>query len=105
MRWSLGRGSRGGGEIVLVRVAERFGPALDLELAVDVAQVKLHRLLAQPERRCDLLVRVAVAELDEHRHFLFGQACRTRAPRDADMGGDGAVDYALVDDLADRRRQ
>jgi alpha-1,2-mannosyltransferase len=45
------------GEPVLVRVPRRLGAVLDAELAVDVRQVELHRLLGDPELLADRGVR------------------------------------------------
>src|SRR5919206_1768170 len=50
------------GEPVLVRVAGRLGAVLDAELAVDVRQVELHRLLGDPELLADRGVREAAGE-------------------------------------------
>src|SRR6478672_1185619 len=46
-------------EAALVRESGRLGPATDLKLAIDVRQVVLDRLLAEPEVRGDLFVRAA----------------------------------------------
>src|SRR6476469_9795020 len=50
-------------EAVLVRESGRLRPATDLKLAIDVRQVVLDRLLAEPEVRGDLFVRAARRDL------------------------------------------
>src|SRR5918994_2466045 len=58
MAWPLGRFDREGRDAAgAVGVPRGLGPARDPELAVDVAEVELDRLLADPELAPDLPVR------------------------------------------------
>src|ERR1700675_1049066 len=61
-------------EAVVVRESGRLGAASDVELAVDVRQVVLDRLLAEPEVGGDLLVRTARGDLLQDLAFAAGQA-------------------------------
>src|ERR671923_475867 len=56
-----------------VGVLDRLGPTRDAELAVDVREVELHRLLGDPELLRDLPVREAVAECREDRELTLTQ--------------------------------
>src|ERR671934_271434 len=90
---SARRASSGDGELfdepVLVRVPRRLGPVLDAELAVDVRQVELHRLLGDPELLADLLVREAPGELRQQRRLALAQAeVLARAPRRLELAVD-----------------
>ena len=65
---------RGVDEPVLERVARRLGPVRHAELAVDVRQVELHRLLGDPELLADRVVRKAPRQRLQDRRLALGQA-------------------------------
>src|SRR5438874_1697602 len=62
------------GEAVLVGEPGRLGPAADAELSIDVRQVVLDRLLAEPELARDLLVRASGCDLFENLALTRRQA-------------------------------
>ncbi len=68
-------------EAVVVRPAHRAGAVVHVELAVDVRQVELHRLLGDPQLLADLLVREAARERSDERDLPFGQPHRLRGRR------------------------
>jgi hypothetical protein len=61
-------------EPVLERVARGLRPVRDAELAVDVRQVELHRLLRDPELLADRVVREAAGEGPQDRRLALGEA-------------------------------
>ena len=65
----------------LVGLAHRVGAVLGAELAVDVRQVELHRLLRDPQLLRDLVVRLPARELGEDRDLAVGEAGRLGAAR------------------------
>src|SRR5204863_7097880 len=62
------------GQAVLGGEPGRLGPAADAELSIDVRQVVLDRLLAEPELAGDLLVRAAGGDLFENLALSRSQA-------------------------------
>src|SRR4030088_339086 len=61
----------------LHRIESSLGPALQLELAKDVAHMSLHRLLADPELASDLLVRLAFRDETKHSGLALGEGLWT----------------------------
>src|ERR687897_2487581 len=74
MAWPLGRFDREGRDAAgAVGVPRGLGAARDSELAVDVAEVELDRLLADPELAADLPVREAARHGLEHGSLALAQ--------------------------------
>ena len=61
-------------EALLVGVPRRLGAVRDVELAVDVREVELHRLRCDPELLGDRRVRLSLGERRQDRELARGQA-------------------------------
>ena len=91
---------------VELRPPTRFCPVRDVELAVDVRQVELHRLLGHPEHLGELRIRMPLGDEPEDLELTPRQLLdRTRLPRR--RGGTHIADAWKIDrrveDAADHR--
>src|SRR3954470_10287897 len=88
-------------EPVLVCESSGLGAVRDAELAIDVREVELDRLLRHPQLFADRLVREAAREGREDRGLALGEAGSARCALARVGQPDRAVDRA-VDRLAQR---
>lgn len=63
---------------MIMGVRRRGGPRRHVQLAEDVAQVPLHRLLAQHENTRDLVIALTFGHQAKDLDFSLGKAARPR---------------------------
>src|SRR5207247_1975961 len=73
-----------------------------VELAVDVREVELHRLLGEPKRAGDLLVRLPLGKRLQDRHLAFGEASLFDDRVDTLLGDADRLGHGLANSLAER---
>src|SRR5205085_12552212 len=91
-------------ETVLIREAGSLRAVRHAELAVDVREMKLHRLYRHPQLLADRLIREAAREGGEDRGLALGEAGSTRRALTWVGQADRAV-HRSVDCLAQRGGQ
>src|SRR5215208_4150865 len=92
-------------QAVLIRVASGLRPVREIQLAVDVRQVELHRLLGDPELLADRSVGKTLRDGLQGRELTLRQPGRLAQAPLVDLGESDCVEHRSLDRLPDCRRQ
>src|SRR6187431_854841 len=92
-------------QAVLIRVASGLRPVREIQLAVDVRQVELHRLLGDPELLADRSVGKALRNGLQDRKLALRKAGRLAQAPLVDLGEPDGMEHRSLDSLSDRRWQ